>query len=96
MQEVIEKALLTAKNLGATYADVRLIERETEDLSVSNGEVKVVQRGLVKGFGVRVILMVVSAFSLLVESTEMKEKMLQKLQLKSQKQLLRQKLMMHA
>jgi len=62
MQEVIEKALLTAKNLGATYADVRLIERETEDLSVSNGEVKVVQRGLVKGFGVRVILMVVSAF----------------------------------
>lgn len=56
MQEAIEKALLTAKNLGATYADVRLIERETEDLSVSNGEVKVVQRGLVKGFGVRVIV----------------------------------------
>jgi len=96
MQEVIEKALLTAKNLGATYADVRLIERETEDLSVSNGEVKVVQRGLVKGFGVRVILNGSFGFSLLVESTEMKEKMLQKLQLKSQKQLLRQKLMMHA
>lgn len=56
MQEVIERALITAKKLGATYADVRLIEREVEDISVSNGEVKGVKKRLTKGFGVRVIV----------------------------------------
>jgi len=56
MQEVIERALLTAKKLGATYADVRLIERITEDLSVTNAEVKGAKTRLTKGFGVRVIV----------------------------------------
>jgi len=56
MQEVIERALLTSKKLGATYADVRLNERVTEDISVSNGEVKGIKKRLAKGFGVRVIV----------------------------------------
>jgi len=56
MNEVIERALFTAKKLGATYADVRLIERVVEDISVSNGEVKGVKKRLTKGFGVRVIV----------------------------------------
>ncbi|BAL81612.1 TldD/PmbA family protein [Caldisericum exile] len=56
MQEVIERALFTAKKLGATYADVRLIEREAEDITVSNGKVEGVKKRLTKGFGVRVIV----------------------------------------
>jgi len=35
MDEVIERALITAKGLGATYADVRLIDRTTEDLTLT-------------------------------------------------------------
>ncbi|MGC9100821.1 MAG: TldD/PmbA family protein [Caldisericum sp.] len=56
MQEVIERALFQAKKLGATYADVRLIEREEEDITVSNGKVEGVKKRLTKGFGVRVIV----------------------------------------
>jgi len=56
MDEVIERALITAKGLGATYADVRLIDRTTEDLTLTNGEVKAAKTRFSKGFGVRVIV----------------------------------------
>ncbi len=56
MDEVIERALITAKKLGATYADVRLIKKSVEDLTLTNREVKVATTRRSRGFGVRVIV----------------------------------------
>lgn len=55
MQKIIESALLKAKREGASYADVRVIEREEEDISVKNGAVEGIKSTSTKGFGVRVI-----------------------------------------
>ncbi|MEF3245281.1 MAG: TldD/PmbA family protein [Caldisericaceae bacterium] len=56
MDDVIERALITAKKLGATYADVRIIDRTKENLSLTNREVKVATTRHSRGFGVRVIV----------------------------------------
>ena len=37
MQELIDRALDAAERSGATYADIRLVERESESLTVKNG-----------------------------------------------------------
>lgn len=55
MQKIVEKVLLKAKELGSTYADVRIIDREEEDISTTNGEVEGIKKSHSKGFGVRVI-----------------------------------------
>jgi len=55
MNRVIESALLAAKRAGASYVDVRFIERETEDISTKNGTVEGISSNSTKGFGVRVI-----------------------------------------
>ncbi len=55
MRDIIESALLSAKRAGATYADVRILEREIEEISTKNGSVDALKRSFTKGFGVRVI-----------------------------------------
>ncbi len=55
MRDIIESALLSAKRAGATYADVRILEREVEEISTKNGSVDALKRSFTKGFGVRVI-----------------------------------------
>ncbi|MGB9694677.1 MAG: TldD/PmbA family protein [Caldisericaceae bacterium] len=55
MNRVIENALLAAKRAGASYVDVRVIEREIEDISTKNGTVEGISTSSTKGFGIRVI-----------------------------------------
>ena len=49
------RALDTARSRGASYADVRVVRRETEDALVKNGRLDSVDRGDTFGFGVRAI-----------------------------------------
>ena len=55
MQDIVESALLSAKRAGASYADVRIVEQEVEEISTKNGSVDALKRSYTKGFGVRVI-----------------------------------------
>ncbi len=55
MKELIERALNVAQLIGATYADVRVVRREDESISVKNGIVEALGHSEDQGFGVRVI-----------------------------------------
>lgn len=56
MNEIIERALDAAQRAGAGYADVRVVERETEQLSVKNGALEGAASASSVGFGVRVLI----------------------------------------
>lgn len=56
MKDLIERALDAAERGGATYADVRVQERETESLTVKNGALEAVASNVSAGFGIRVIV----------------------------------------
>lgn len=55
MFDLLELALDAAKQFGATYADVRLIEQESELIQTKNLVVSLFNRGDNIGFGIRVI-----------------------------------------
>ena len=55
MKDMAERALNQAQLAGATYADVRVISRRSEVISVKDGKVEAMARGMDEGFGVRVI-----------------------------------------
>ena len=55
-REIVERALNVAALKGANYADVRVVERRTESLTVKNGRVEAVSLSNTAGFGVRVLL----------------------------------------
>ncbi|MEO0113986.1 MAG: TldD/PmbA family protein [candidate division WOR-3 bacterium] len=54
-KDLINLALDTVKALGATYADVRLIRHQTEQITVKNQRVEVLKRDQDAGIGIRVI-----------------------------------------
>jgi TldD protein len=56
MQELIEEALDAAQGSGAGYADVRLVERATESLTVKNGVLAEASSNRSAGFGIRVLV----------------------------------------
>jgi len=56
MQDLIEAALDAADQAGAEYADIRIVERETESLAVKNGVLGSASSNRSAGFGVRVLL----------------------------------------
>ncbi len=56
MKELIERALDAAERGGASYADVRIVERETEQLTVKNGALEAATSTVSAGFGVRVLV----------------------------------------
>ena len=56
MRDLIERALDAAQRGGATYADVRVVERETEGLTVKNGALEAATSNSSAGFGVRVLV----------------------------------------
>ena len=56
MRDLTDRALDTASQLGATYADVRVIRRRDESISVKSGRVEGVAMGESDGFGVRVLV----------------------------------------
>jgi TldD protein len=56
MRDLAETALNIALQLGATYADVRVMERETEEISVKSGNVDGISSNTSRGFNVRVVV----------------------------------------
>jgi TldD protein len=56
VNDLIDRALDTADRLGAGYADVRIVERTTEGLTVKNGQLEAATSTQSAGFGVRVLL----------------------------------------
>lgn len=55
MREHTERALDVAQNNGATYADIRIVRRENQNITVKNGIVQTLSLDDDFGFGVRVI-----------------------------------------
>src|SRR5689334_9900570 len=55
MREFTARALDRARDLGATYADVRVMETQRESITVKNGKVEALSLGEEQGFGVRVL-----------------------------------------
>ncbi|MGI8829006.1 MAG: TldD/PmbA family protein [Candidatus Limnocylindria bacterium] len=56
MKDLIERALDAADRGGASYADVRVVERVTEHLTVKNGALEAATSNVSAGFGVRVLV----------------------------------------
>ena len=56
MRDLANRALNIAQQLGASYVDVRVVERTTEGIDVKNGRVEGVSSGTSSGFNVRVIV----------------------------------------
>ncbi len=56
MKEFCEAVLARARDLGASYADVRILEKKTESISTQNGVVDGLATTTDQGFGVRVIV----------------------------------------
>jgi TldD protein len=56
MKDLTDRALDTAAQLGATYADVRVVRRRDESISVKTGRVEGVAMGESEGFVVRVLV----------------------------------------
>jgi TldD protein len=56
MRDLANRALNIARQLGASYIDVRVMERATEGISVRNGHVEGVSSTTSSGFNVRVIV----------------------------------------
>ncbi len=56
MRELTQRALDTATTQGAGYADVRVVCRQDEQLTVKSGRVEAVSLGETEGFGVRVLV----------------------------------------
>jgi len=56
VKELIERALDAADRGGATYTDVRVQERQTEELTVKNGALEAATANDTAGFGIRVLV----------------------------------------
>jgi TldD protein len=56
MRDLARRALDTATQRGASYADVRVIRRQDEQLTVKSGRLEAVSIGETEGFGVRVLV----------------------------------------
>jgi len=56
MKDIAARALNCAQLRGATYADVRVVARDTQRIAVKNGKVEVIQQDETQGIGVRVIV----------------------------------------
>ena len=56
MRELTDRALNLAQAQGATYADMRIVRRETQTIAVKNGVVQGLELNVTRGFGVRVIV----------------------------------------
>src|SRR5512147_922134 len=56
MKELTDRALDTATVLGAGYADIRVVRRRDESITIKTGRVEGVALGETEGFGVRVLV----------------------------------------
>ncbi|NCO65559.1 MAG: peptidase C69 [Candidatus Aquicultor secundus] len=55
MKELTSLALDVAKTFGATYADIRIIEEQSESITIKKGRVEEISASTNYGFGVRVL-----------------------------------------
>jgi TldD protein len=55
MRDLTDRALNLAQVQGATYGDIRIVGRETEEITVKNGVVQELELNNTQGFGMRVI-----------------------------------------
>jgi TldD protein len=55
MREYTDRALNLAQTQGASYADIRIVHRQRQDIAVKNGAVQELSLDSTMGFGVRVI-----------------------------------------
>lgn len=55
MKELTSLALDVSKTFGATYADIRIIEEQSESITIKNGRVEEISASTNYGFGVRVL-----------------------------------------
>ena len=55
MKEFAARALDMARDLGATYADIRVVQTEREGIQIKNGTLEALSLGEEQGFGVRVL-----------------------------------------
>src|SRR5689334_8277405 len=56
MKDLLQDALRQAQKLGASYADIRVTEQESEEIAVKSGVVDALSSSRDGGFGVRVIV----------------------------------------
>jgi TldD protein len=56
LQELTDRALNAAQIQGATYADIHIVRRQTQSITVKNGVVEALEISEDQGFGVRVIV----------------------------------------
>ena len=56
MRDLADRALDTAAQLGAGYADVRVVRRLEEAIAIKSGRVEGVASGETEGFGLRVLV----------------------------------------
>jgi TldD protein len=56
LRDLTERALNLAEVQGASYADVRIVRRQTQDITVKNGVVEGLAENETRGFGVRVVV----------------------------------------
>lgn len=72
MKDLAQRALDTATFEGATYADLRIVQRQSESITVKNGRVEALTMDENLGFGIRVLLEGAWGFasSSLVEANE--------------------------
>src|SRR5919198_768390 len=56
MRDFTDRAIDTAASLGAGYADVRVVHRVSESISVKSGRLEGVASGESEGFGIRVLV----------------------------------------
>ncbi len=55
MKDITARALNMAQVRGASYADIRVVERVTQHIAVKNGKVEALEQDETLGFGVRII-----------------------------------------
>ena len=55
MKEFTDRALDRARDLGASYADIRVVETQKESIVIKNGTVEALSLNEEQGFGVRVL-----------------------------------------
>ena len=56
MRDLTDRAIDTASQLGASYADVRIVHRREEFISIKSGRLEGVASAENEGFGVRVLV----------------------------------------
>jgi len=56
LKTLTDRALNLADVQGATYADIRIVQRRTQNITIKNGVVEALSDNESKGFGVRVVV----------------------------------------